>query len=173
MWHRMFPTSLTARRIPFGSLPLHDIFKRCADSFSAHCYRDPVHTSYIRFAPNFFVKLVRSNSGRVHLHSCRRCFIHGISYALQLLVRLLLSFHFDDCILIPISFSDQIRIYIRTSLSKTFSCAAQQLIGIRCTFLCCDRFGAHPFERLSHSIHVNRCRIIKRPCKIHHFIIDF
>lgn len=69
------------------------------------------------FGENSTVENIRwTNSIHVLLHLCLfqsfHCIIamhNDISYALQLLVCLLLSFYSDDCILIPISFFDHLR----------------------------------------------------------------
>lgn len=74
---------------------------------------------------NWWSKLSPCTSYSLHL--IRFIAIHWILYALQLLTRLFLSFHFDDCISIQISFSDQLTIHTAAeSLQHSlYSCLIQ------------------------------------------------
>lgn len=108
--------------IPFGCFPLpaglyHNQNQRRA------CLHSRVVTHIYEFSKRIFDfewnshEFWWSNSIHVLLFVRVQCAVlvlllcssgFGVHYAFELPVRLLLSFHFDDCILIPISFSDQL-----------------------------------------------------------------
>lgn len=136
MWQDVFIMTSTVSyflkcTIPFGCFPMlagsyHIKIKDALHFYSlfSHCSTssEHTHTRFRNFKPNirFWVKFLRnwwSNSIHVLLLIHVKCAVlvlllcsseFDVHYAFQLPVRLLLSFHFDDCILILISFSDQL-----------------------------------------------------------------